>query len=59
MINQMLVECPECAADVHLPHDVMANELVSCADCGAELEVLSLSPLAVDLAPAVEEDWGE
>ena len=59
MINQMLVECPECAADVHLPHDVMANELVSCADCGAELEVLSLSPLTVDLAPAVEEDWGE
>ena len=59
MINQMLVECPECAADVHLPYDVMANELVSCADCGVELEVLSLSPLTVDLAPAVEEDWGE
>ncbi|MBL8148118.1 MAG: lysine biosynthesis protein LysW [Anaerolineae bacterium] len=55
----MLVECPECAADVHLPHDVMANELISCADCGVELEVLSLSPLVVDLAPAVEEDWGE
>jgi alpha-aminoadipate carrier protein LysW len=59
MINQLLVECPECAAHVHLPHDVMANELVSCADCGVELEVLSVHPLAVDYAPMVEEDWGE
>ena len=59
MIQSMLVECPECAANVQLPHDVMANELVSCADCGIELEVLSVNPVAVDYAPAVEEDWGE
>jgi alpha-aminoadipate carrier protein LysW len=59
MIRPMTVECPECAAEVALPHDVMANELVSCADCGSELEILSLHPLAVDYAPAVEEDWGE
>ncbi len=26
---------------------------------GAELEVMSLDPLSVDLAPEVEEDWGE
>ncbi len=55
----MTVECPECAADVQLPDDVMENELVVCPDCGAELEVISLEPPQVDLAPDVEEDWGE
>ena len=52
-------ECPECAADLIIPAGTMANEILSCADCGVELEVLSLDPLEIDLAPAVEEDWGE
>ncbi len=52
-------ECPECAADVAIPADAMQNEIISCADCGTELEILSLEPLEVELAPEVEEDWGE
>jgi alpha-aminoadipate carrier protein LysW len=32
---------------------------MSCADCGTDLEILSLNPLTIDLAPEVEEDWGE
>ncbi|PJF22822.1 MAG: lysine biosynthesis protein LysW, partial [Phototrophicales bacterium] len=28
-------------------------------DCGAELEIISLNPLQLELAPEVEEDWGE
>jgi alpha-aminoadipate carrier protein LysW len=28
-------------------------------DCGAELEVVSLNPLVLELAPEEEEDWGE
>ena len=51
--------CPYCDATVELPEDVMANELVSCADCGTELDVISLNPLELDAAPEVEEDWGE
>jgi len=51
--------CPECDADVNLPTDVMENELLSCHDCGVELEVISLEPLELELAPDVEEDWGE
>ncbi len=51
--------CPECYAEVPIPSDVMENELVSCPDCGAELEIISLNPLELDLAPEVEEDWGE
>jgi len=52
-------ECPECAADVSLPDDVMEGEIVQCAECGVELEVISLDPPELDLAPEEEEDWGE
>jgi len=51
--------CPECDAPVALDADVTANEIVPCPECGAELEVTSLDPLALELAPEVEEDWGE
>ena len=51
--------CPECDADIVLPADAMENELIACLDCGAELEIISLDPLELDLAPEVEEDWGE
>jgi alpha-aminoadipate carrier protein LysW len=37
----------------------MQNELLSCPDCGAELEIISLNPPQLELAPKVEEDWGE
>ncbi len=53
-----MVECPECACQWEL-NDVMVGELVPCPDCGVDLEVVSLDPLEVELAPEVEEDWGE
>lgn len=54
-----IAECPECAADVTLPDDVMEGEIIQCGDCGAELEVVSLDPPTLELAPEEEEDWGE
>jgi len=54
-----VAECPECAADVSLPDDVMESEIVICPDCGVELEVINLDPPKLDLAPEEEEDWGE
>jgi alpha-aminoadipate/glutamate carrier protein LysW len=58
MSNPMNANCPECDAEVDL-EGVMLNEIVVCPDCGADLEVISLNPPAVDLAPMEEEDWGE
>jgi alpha-aminoadipate carrier protein LysW len=51
--------CPECAADVTLAGDTLQGEIVQCPDCGVELEVMSLTPLVLELAPEEEEDWGE
>lgn len=53
------VECPECAGILNLPADVMQGEILVCGDCGIELEVLSLEPIEIDLAPMEMEDWGE
>ncbi|MCY4019922.1 MAG: lysine biosynthesis protein LysW [Chloroflexi bacterium] len=51
--------CPECDAEVDMPGDAMENELLSCPECGTELEIMSLDPIELELAPEVEEDWGE
>ncbi len=54
----LTVECPECGAEIAL-EDVVVGEIVACPDCGVELEVVSLDPPVVELAPEEEEDWGE
>jgi alpha-aminoadipate carrier protein LysW len=54
-----MATCPECAAELDLAPDLELGEILVCADCGAELEVMGLDPVEVDLAPEVEEDWGE
>ncbi len=51
--------CPVCAASVPVASDVLLHELLTCPECGAELEVTNLSPLTFEQAPQVEEDWGE
>jgi alpha-aminoadipate carrier protein LysW len=55
---EVMAHCPECEAEIVL-RDVLMGEIIFCPDCNAELEVLSLEPPALGLAPPVEEDWGE
>jgi alpha-aminoadipate/glutamate carrier protein LysW len=57
--TKMTALCPECEAEVNLAVNVEMNEIVVCPDCGVDLEVLSLQPLALEVAPMEEEDWGE
>lgn len=54
----METECPECAAQITL-ESPERGEIVECPECGVELEVVSVEPLTLDLAPQEEEDWGE
>ena len=53
-----MVNCPECDGEVQISGPRL-NEIVECGDCRSELEVVSLQPLLLALAPEVEEDWGE
>lgn len=50
--------CPECEGSIAMRDPIM-GEIVPCAACGADLEVVALSPLTLDLAPEEQEDWGE
>ena len=54
-----MANCPECEGAIDLADDVEMGEIVVCSDCGAELEVVGVDPIALELAPEVEEDWGE
>ncbi|GAB5495648.1 MAG: lysine biosynthesis protein LysW [Phycisphaerales bacterium] len=51
--------CPECDAPVVFEREPLSGQVCRCADCSVELEVTCLSPLALEVAPEVEEDWGE
>ena len=51
--------CPECEGTVELDANVEVNEIVVCPDCGVDLEVTSLTPPTLELAPMEDEDWGE
>jgi alpha-aminoadipate/glutamate carrier protein LysW len=51
--------CPECEDDVTIADPTRLNEIVECAGCRSELEVVALNPPVLALAPEVEEDWGE
>jgi alpha-aminoadipate carrier protein LysW len=51
--------CPECDAEITLSGDTLEGEIIQCPDCGVELEVRSVDPPVLDLAPEEEEDWGE
>jgi alpha-aminoadipate carrier protein LysW len=52
------VTCPECEATLNLK-EVVQGEIVQCPDCGVDLEVVSVEPLQLELAPQEAEDWGE
>ncbi|PRX96507.1 lysine biosynthesis protein LysW [Allonocardiopsis opalescens] len=54
-----MITCPECEGRVAAPEEPRVHEIVECAECRSELEVVGLDPLLVALAPEVEEDWGE
>jgi alpha-aminoadipate/glutamate carrier protein LysW len=53
------IACPECVGDIALDETTEVNEIVVCSDCGVDLEITTLDPIAVELAPMEEEDWGE
>lgn len=45
--------CPECSADVHVDVESDKGEVVSCDECGVDLEIVGLDPVELDI---VEED---
>ena len=46
--------CPECSEEVYVDSDAEQGDVVSCDECGTELEVVGLDPLELDV---YEEDY--
>ncbi|MEK7203331.1 MAG: lysine biosynthesis protein LysW [Patescibacteria group bacterium] len=38
-------QCPVCSSDVIIDDEFNENDLATCANCGEELEIISLQPL--------------
>jgi alpha-aminoadipate carrier protein LysW len=52
-----MAHCPECEAVVELDLDeIEEGQLVSCPECGMDLEVVSTNPVELDLADADDLD---
>ena len=50
-----MVLCPECDSDIDVdPEDVDEGDVVSCAECGSEFEVVTPNPL--ELARISDDD---
>ena len=52
-----MATCPECDADVDVDEfDVDKGDLISCAECGTNLEVTNTSPLELEAAGDEDDD---
>lgn len=41
--------CPECDEEVYVDADSEQGDVVSCDECGADLEIVGLDPIELDL----------
>lgn len=56
-----MAKCPDCEASIAVADDAMLGEILSCPDCGLDLEIRTVESQKVELQKlAIEkEDWGE
>ena len=50
--------CSECDAEIALD-GVVQGEIIVCAECGVDLEVISLDQPTLELDQMEQEEWGE
>lgn len=41
--------CPECSEEVYVDADTEQGDVVTCDECGSDLEVVGLDPVELDL----------
>ncbi len=43
------IACPECSEDIFIDAETEQGDLVFCDECGADLEVVGLDPVELDV----------
>lgn len=52
--------CPECDEDVYVDADSEQGDVVSCDECGADLEIVGLDPIELDVYEGSDyDDYGD
>lgn len=51
--------CPECDEEVYVDAESEQGDVVSCDECGADLEVVGLDPIELDLYQDRDDDDDE
>lgn len=41
--------CPECDEEVYVDADSEQGDIISCDECGADLEIVGLDPIELDI----------
>jgi alpha-aminoadipate carrier protein LysW len=53
-------KCIDCEREIEVPDDAVDGEIVTCPDCGLDLEVkLTSQGHSIKPLSAEKEDWGE
>ena len=53
-------KCPECDAEIDVPDDAVDGEILTCDECGSDIEVVkSGGKSQLRKAELKGEDWGE
>ena len=48
--------CPECSEDVYVDADSEQGDVISCDECGTDLEIVGLDPVELDVYDEDEDD---
>ncbi len=49
--------CPECSEEVYVDADSEQGDVISCDECGTDLEVVGLDPIEVDIHKDDDDDF--
>jgi alpha-aminoadipate carrier protein LysW len=58
--NMKNLKCIICKEEIKLTGEIMTGEIIECNSCGQEHEIkVENDVISIDLAPEIEETWGE
>ena len=48
--------CPECSEEVYVDADSEQGDIISCDECGTDLEIVGLDPIELDIHEETDTD---
>lgn len=56
--DDVMAVCPDCEEKVNIGSQPRQGQRITCPECWADLEIISLDPLELDFA-AEDDDWDD